>query len=53
MFMSSFADVAKARRVAVLLRKQASALLASTLVGEEAQSFDEQAYEAIAIASRV
>jgi len=50
-----FADVEEARTVARLLRRQASAfqLLAGRLTGDEATRFEEQAREAIAIASRI
>jgi hypothetical protein len=47
-----FADVAEARRVASLLRRQASALLAGRLT-DDAQRFTDQTREAIAIASRI
>jgi hypothetical protein len=50
-----FDDVAEARKVASLLRKQAAAfqLLAGRLSGDDARTFVEQAREAIAIASRI
>jgi hypothetical protein len=50
-----FSDVAEARTVARLLRRQAQAfqLLASRIGGDEADRFIERAREAIAIASRV
>jgi hypothetical protein len=50
-----FTDIDKARRVAALLRRQASAfqLLAGRLTGDQARDFEERAREAIAIASRI
>jgi hypothetical protein len=50
-----FTDVDEARRVAALLRRQASAfqLLAGRLMGDQARDFEERAREAIAIASRI
>jgi hypothetical protein len=49
-----FTDIDEARRVASLLRRQASAfqLLTSRLTGDQARDFEERAREAIAIASR-
>jgi len=50
-----FSHVGEARRVARLLRRQASAfhLLAGQLAGGEADVFVERARDAIAIASRI
>jgi hypothetical protein len=50
-----FVDAAEARRVASLLRRQASAfqLLASRFTGDQARDFEERAREAIAVASRI
>jgi hypothetical protein len=50
-----FADVTEARRVASLLRKQASAFLslAHRLTGDEIRYFEQQARETLAIASRI
>ena len=50
-----FTDVAEARKVASLLRRQAQAfqLLAGRLTGDEARNLEERAREAIAIASRI
>jgi hypothetical protein len=50
-----FSDVEEARRVASLLRRQASAfqLLAGRLTGDQARDLEERAREAIAIASRI
>jgi hypothetical protein len=50
-----FADLKEAHEVASLLRKQAAVfqLLTSYLTGDDARKFEEQARDAIAIASRI